>query len=62
MKKIELTISDEVYRELSHAISLKYMIGSTYGILDEFIINLIKAFKDGKEELKLSHNSEKKRG
>lgn len=49
MKTIRLEIDDDVYQRISTAMGIRQMTGSAHGILDEFIVLLIKSIEAGLE-------------
>ena len=50
MKRIVLKIDDDVYRDLSSAMSVRGLTGEAYGIVDEMFIKLMQAMEKGDEE------------
>lgn len=50
MKKITVTMTDEVFTELRSAMGVRGLSGVAYGILDEFMVKLIETIQEGKEE------------
>ena len=50
MKKIVLSMDDNVFTELRSAMGVRGLSGVAYGIIDEMIVKLVEAMQDGKEE------------
>ena len=59
MKKILLTIEDDVYSNLRTFLTAKAFTGSAYGILDELGMKLIMSIDDGKTDLHLEFKNKK---
>lgn len=58
MKTITIHISDRVIDELKTMIGIKHISGNLFGIQDEFIIKLVEAIEDNKEEVTLKYKDE----
>jgi hypothetical protein len=50
MKKITITIDEEVYNELRSAFTVKGITGNLYGTSDAFMYRLLDALEKGKTE------------
>lgn len=50
MKEILLKIDDEVFESLKSSLVTKHISGSMYGVIDEFIIILVKSIESGLKE------------
>ena len=50
MKTIKVKIDDDVYKHLKQATQVKGMTGNIGGIIDSFIIKLVKSIDKGLDE------------
>jgi hypothetical protein len=48
-KRITLDIEEETFLTLKNAIAVKGMTGNAYGILDAFVMKLVKKVDEGEE-------------
>lgn len=49
MTRLTLELSDGIITELRNTVITKGMVGSLYGIGDEFLTRIVKAIEDGEE-------------
>ena len=59
MKKITVTMSDQVFDEIRTHMSLRCMSGEACGAPDAFMVKIIKAVEDGDSEVGIKMKGEK---
>lgn len=59
MKKITITISDMALKELRTTMSIRGMTCESYGLVDAFMVKMIKAIENGKSEIDIRMKEEK---
>lgn len=57
--EVQLTVDQDVMKELEQEIVIRKMTGSLYALMDEFILLIVKGWKDKKLKL---HIETKKKG
>jgi hypothetical protein len=59
MKEITIKIPDDIYSELKTAANVRKMTGASYGLIDGFIIGLLRKIKEGCTEWEVRYKNEK---
>lgn len=59
MKKITITISDRALKELQTTMSIRGITGESYGLVDAFMLKIIKAIKNEESEIDIRMKDEK---
>ena len=58
MKKITLNISDEVFKDLSQAMTVRILVGASHGIVDETVGKIIDGIRNEQKEIAIVYKKE----
>lgn len=58
-KKIELKISEKVFKDIKQDLIIRKMADNAYGINDQVLVKIVKFITDGEEKVEISYKKER---
>jgi hypothetical protein len=60
VKTLKLEIDDDVYAQLNTAMGVRAMTGTMHGIVDEFVMLVLRSIEEGKETKRVQRNEKQR--